>query len=314
MKTNDRLSRLLVLVPYFLARPGIALHKAADDLGISEAELADDLQLLFVCGLPGYGPGELIDMSLGDGTVTITYDAGMSRPLRLSAQEAVALVVALRALAEVPGLAAGDVVARALDKVEQAAGDLADAASQVSVRTQVSAATMRVVSGAVNRQHVLELTYYSAGRDELTERVVDPMRVLLRDGHSYLEAWCRTAGAVRIFRLDRIDGVVERDEPSAPPSDARASEIQDGVFRPSANTPLIELRVGRESRWIADYYPCETVRTEPDGRIYVAMYASDLDWARRRVMALPDDVEVLAPVELAQAVVAEARAALAAYQ
>ena len=99
----DRLGRLLNLVPYLLARPGIAVADAAAGLGITERQLREDLELLWVCGLPGYGPGDLIDMALDGDRVTITYDAGIDRPLRLTPDEALALVVALRMLAETPG-------------------------------------------------------------------------------------------------------------------------------------------------------------------------------------------------------------------
>ncbi|MBA3489376.1 MAG: protein pafC, partial [Longispora sp.] len=92
----DRLGRLLNLVPYLLARPGIRLTDAAADLGISERRLREDLELLWMCGLPGYGPGDLIDMAFDEDSVTITYDAGIDRPLRLTPDEALALHVALR--------------------------------------------------------------------------------------------------------------------------------------------------------------------------------------------------------------------------
>lgn len=314
MSTTDRLSRLLALVPYLLARPGIRIADAAEDLSVTEKQLRDDLQLLFVCGLPGYGPGDLIDMSLDDDTVTITYDAGMDRPLRLAADEALALVVALRSLAEVPGLTTGDVVERALAKLESAAGDAAVAAGQVAVRSFYSdETTMRAVSGALERGHALHLTYYTAGRDATTDRIVDPMRLLLVGGQSYLEAWCRNAEAVRRFRLDRIDALTELDEPSAPPPQATTSDVRDGVFQASGDHPLVTLRVGRASRWITEYYPCESVREEPGGRWLVELRASDLAWARRLVMGLGNDTEVVAPRELALQIRAEASAALAAY-
>jgi proteasome accessory factor C len=313
MSTPDRLSRLLALVPYLLARPGIRIADAADDLSVTEKQLRDDLQLLFVCGLPGYGPGDLIDMSLDDDTVTITYDAGMDRPLRLNADEALALVVALRSLAEVPGLTTGDVVGRALAKLESAAGDAADAAGRVAVQTYADETTMRAVGGALERGHALRLTYYTAGRDATTNRVVDPMRLLLVSGRTYLEAWCRRAEAVRRFRLDRIDALTELDEPSRPPAEAHSADVRGGIFQASGDQPLVTLRVGRASRWITEYYPCEDVRAETDGRWTVSLRASDLAWARRLVMGLGRDAEVVAPAALAEEVRAEARAALAAY-
>lgn len=310
----DRLSRLLNLVPYLLSRPGIRIGDAATDLGVSERQLRDDLELLWVCGLPGYGPGDLIDMSFDGDTVTITYDAGINRPLRLTPDEALALIVALRLLAETPALPHRDSVERALAKIESAAGDAADTAGRVAVRLPANNDRLGLVQDAVRRQRALEITYYAAGRDQTTRRVVDPMRVLFAAGRAYLEAWCRRAEAVRLFRLDRIDAATVRDEPAQPPPQAQPTATLGGIFQPTQELPLVTLRVGRDARWITEYYPCDDVVTEPDGQWLVSLRASDLGWARRLVLGLGPEVEVMAPPELREAVGADARAALAAYR
>lgn len=312
---GERLGRLLNLVPYLLARPGIPVADAAADLGVSERQLREDLELLWVCGLPGYGPGDLIDMAFDGDRVTVTYDAGIDRPLRLTHDEALALIVALRMLAQVPGGADNrEAVERALAKLESAAGDAA-AGLPVAVRLPGAAAAERVaqLQAAVQHRRALRMTYYTATRDELTERVVDPMRVLLVGGHAYLEAWCRRAEAVRMFRADRIDECMELDEPANPPPDVRPSEVRDSVFTPSPELPLVTLRVGRWARWITEYYPCEQVVEESPDRWLVSLRASDLTWARRLVLGLGSDVAVVGPPELVEAVRHEAREALRAY-
>src|ERR1043165_8267351 len=98
----DRRGRLLNLVPYLQSRPGVSLAEAAGDLGTTDRQLREDLELLWMCGLPGYGPGDLIDMAFDGDRVTLTYDAGIDRPLKLTPDEALALIVALRMLAATP--------------------------------------------------------------------------------------------------------------------------------------------------------------------------------------------------------------------
>ncbi len=307
----DRLARLLNLVPYLLARPGIEVAEAAADLGVTEKQLREDLELLWVCGLPGYGPGDLIDMAFDGDRVTITYDAGIDRPLRLTPDEALALVVALRMLAETPGLANRDAVDRALAKIENAAGDLAD--PPVAVRLPGNSGRLAELSGAVERRRALRITYYTATRDETSERVVDPMRVLVMSGHAYLEAWCRRAEAVRMFRVDRIDAMTELDEPAAPPPQALPTDLREGVFQPAGDLPLITVRVGRPARWITEYYPCERVRRGAGEEWVVSLRVTDLDWARRFVLGLGPDAVAIAPPELVTAVRDQATAALQAY-
>lgn len=312
MSPDDRLSRLLLLVPYFLARPGMRLVEAATELEVSESQLREDLQLLFMCGLPGYGPGDLIDMIIVDDAVTITYDAGISRPLRLTGDEATALVVALRALADVPGLAAKDVVLRALATLEAAAG--LSATPMVSVApSHTDESTMQVVSGALERGRVLRLRYYTAGRDVISDRTVDPIRLLLVSGTAYLQAWCRDTEAERLFRLDRMERAEELTTPAVSHEPTGQPRFSDGVFAPAADATLVRLRVGPASRWIAEYYPCEHVRSDGTDRWVISLLANNLGWARRLVMGCGPDVEVLSPIELADEVRQHARAALAQY-
>jgi proteasome accessory factor C len=306
----DRLGRLLNLVPYLLARPGILVSEAAHDLGVSEKQLREDLELLWVCGLPGYGPGDLIDMALDGDRVTISHDAGIDRPLRLTQDEALALVVALRMLAETPGTGTRDVIERALAKIENAAGDLADA--PVAVRLPANAERLDQIRAAVEGGHALRITYYTAARDETSERVIDPMRVVMVGGRAYLEAWCRRAEAVRMFRSDRIDAFTELDEPSAPPVEAVPHDVSAGVFRPGPDLPLVTLRVGRHSRWLTEYYPVEEVRRTGDEWV-VTMRVTDLGWAQRLLLGVGPDVTVVGPPELLDRIRAQATAALDQY-
>ncbi|MGH3626117.1 MAG: helix-turn-helix transcriptional regulator, partial [Sciscionella sp.] len=271
---NERLPRLLALVPYFLAHPGVLIEDAAADFGVSAKQLRRDLELLWMCGLPGYGPGDLIDLSFSGDTVSVTFDAGMRRPLRLSAAEATSLLVALRALAETSGVADTDAVQRALAKVESAVGQAQPTGVVVGrlADDQEGVAGVReTVRGALDRQRALHLRYYTASRDKITERTVDPMRLLLMEGRSYLEAWCREACGVRLFRLDRVEEVTELSELSIPPADAEPTDVSVGLFRPAPDQRVAELLLGADARWVAEYYPVDEAVDLADGRTRVRM-------------------------------------------
>ncbi len=183
--SQDRLPRLLALVPYLIARPGIPVDEAAADFGVSAKQLRKDLELLWMCGLPGYGPGDLIDLSFEGDTISVNFDAGMNRPLRLTGAEATALLVALRTLLEAPGVADADAVRRAVAKIEAAAGQAqpAGVAVGLGVREGKNTAKARlIVQSALKARHALRMTYYTASKDEINDRTVDPMRMLHRRG------------------------------------------------------------------------------------------------------------------------------------
>ena len=312
--STDRLPRLLALLPYLLAHPGVRVTEAADDFGVTEAQLRRDLQLLWMCGLPGHGPGDLIDLSFEGDTVTVGHDAGLARPLRLTADEALALVVALRTLADEPGLTDRGAVGRALAKVEAAAGGAVEAASAVAVAVEPSDRILAQLRGGLDLGRALHLAYYVAARDESTERDVDPLRLRFADGRWYLEAWCRSSQGMRFFRVDRIDAVTVLDEPSRPPADLAPRDLSEGVYRPAPEDPLVTLRLGRPARWVADYYSYEAAAELPDGRLEVTLRASDTGWLRRLVLGLGDAVELVGPDWLVDQVRAEAATALAGYE
>jgi proteasome accessory factor C len=311
---TDRLPRLLALVPYLIARPGIPVDEAAGDFGVTPKQLRKDLELLWMCGLPGYGPGDLIDLSFEGDTITVTYDAGMRRPLRLTAAEATSLLVALRALADTPGVVDTDAVRRSLAKIESAVGQAQPAGVVVGLamrETESTERTRQVVVAALRRGRALRIRYYTASRDEITDRTVDPMRMLLVEGRSYLEAWCRLAEDVRLFRLDRIDQVTELDEPAAPPPHARPHDVSEGLYRPEPDQREAILVLTPDARWIAEYYPVEELTELDGGRARVRMRYTDISWMVRLILAQAGEVLVEQPAELADAVMSHARKALA---
>ena len=309
---EERLPRLLALVPYLQARPGISVEQAAADFGVTDAQLRRDLTLLWMCGLPGHGPGDLIDLSFEGENVEVVFDAGMSRPLRLTAEEALALVVALRTLAETPGLADTDAVQRALAKVESVAGE-AVRDETVAVQLDDTERLLPVLRNALDRRHALRIRYYSASRDETTERTIDPLRVFVADGNSYVEAWCRRVEGMRVFRVDRMEDVVELDEPSSVPAGVELRDLSEGVFRPAAEHLLVGLRLGPAYAWVADYYAVQDVAIDDGDRVRIELRVADPGWVRSLVLGSAGQVEVLSPDWLAEDVRAEAARTLAAY-
>ena len=312
---TDRLSRLLAMVPWLLAHQGVALHAAADEFGIDEEQLVKDLELLFVCGLPGHMPDDLIEADWEDGVVYLANADVISRPLRLGVDEALALIVGLRALADVPGLGDRDAVTRALAKLEAAAGDAAAGSEsmRVDLPRDAGAAVVTACEDALRRGRRLHLGYLVPHRDETTERDVDPMRLLHLDGHWYLEGWCHRAEAVRMFRLDRVVDVRVLDVDGTPPATARSRDLDAGMFAPGPDDAVVTLRLSPRARWVVDYYPVEEVETLGDGALLVRMRTGDTTWLRQLVLRLGGAATVLDPPELAQDVVASARAALTAY-
>jgi proteasome accessory factor C len=308
--TGDKVSRLLALVPYVLSQGVASINETAHTFGIDEDQLRKELQMLWMCGRTS-GPEDLIDLLFEGDTVSVTYDGGLSRPLKLTATEAMTLAVALRTLTDVPGATEGGAAERALAKIETASGQHLDTTA-VDIRLAAQDRWLSVAQRAVAEKRAVDLRYYTAGRDESTHRVIDPVQVFTADGISYLEAWCRRAEGMRIFRLDRFEAATLLDEPATIPPNVSPSDVSAGVYRPAPEHLLVDLRLGSGWDWVSDYYPCESV-TDTDEALQVSLRVADPAWVAALVRRSGGAVTVLAPDWLARTVQSEAAAALAAY-
>ncbi len=315
---TSRLSRLLAMVPWLLERPGVPLAEVAAHFEITEAQLVKDLELLFVCGTPGHMPDDLIEADWESGRVYLRNADAIARPLRLGVDEAVALLVGLRTLAEVPGLHDREALESATAKLSAAAGDAAGIAAAaagtvvVDLAGHVGEETLAAVRGAVQTRRRLWLRYLVPSRDETTDREVDPLRLLTAAGQWYLDGWCHRAEGVRRFRLDRVVEVRVLDVASAPPPGA-APDLGEDLFRPSPDDVSVTVHLAPRARWVAEYYPVDTVRDLPDGALEVTLRTASPDWLPRLALRLGGQMRVVAPAEVGARVAELAAQALSGY-
>jgi predicted DNA-binding transcriptional regulator YafY len=313
--STERLQRLLALVPYVVSRQSVGLAETAAAFGVSQRELVDDLNMLWCVELRAPDPYCPIDLSYEGGEIVVSQAESITRPLRLAVDEAAALLVALRMLAEMPGLEDRSALNRLLAKLEAAAGEAASVSTQVAVQVDGhnDGGYADQIRDALDRGRRLHLKYYVPGRDEATDRDVDPIRMLVADGRPYLEGWCLRAEGMRLFRLDRVLSLKVLDVPSSPPNDAQPVDLDAGLFQPSPDDVRVELELSAEGRWVAEYYPCESVKDLADGRLRVVLRTPDTGWVRRLALRLGEDGRVLAPLSLVDEIRETASAALAQY-
>lgn len=319
---KEQVRRLLALLPYLLDHPGARVDEVARLFGISEKQLLNDLSVLWFCGLPGLLPGDYIEVDMdaaeGAGVIHVSNADYLTRPLRLSTDEALGLVVALRVLRDSGGAGERDTIDRLIARLEEAAGvaQATDETGPVAVRVDHAddPEVLAIVRQAVEQRRRLRLTYWVPSRDETTDREVDPMRLVLAEGRNYLEAWCRRAEDVRLFRVDRIAEAELSDEPAEPPEQAQGRDLSAGLFVGSSEDPVAVLELEPSAAWVPEYYPCEQVRDLGEGRQQVTMRVSDPRWLRRLALRLGGEATVIAPEEYVRAVRQEAAAALAGYE
>jgi proteasome accessory factor C len=288
---RERLTRLLSLVPYLDAHPGADLEETAAYFGIDSDTLIDDLQLLFVTGRPGHMPDDLIDASWEGGQIFISNAEEVSVPVRLSAEEAGVLVLALDMLSSLPGLDS-EAVATAASKLRVAAGENLRTAVDVSP-IDADEELLTALRQAVEEGTAVSIDYYVGSRDELTTRTIAPTR-LVPGADWYVDAWCYSAGAPRRFALGRIRSWEPAAHPPMAVSESRTTSYE------------VSLGLAAAGAWLADELDV-TNREYLDGgdtSVRIRLLVHSVDWLSRFLLCHAD---VITEIDDTEAVAAALR-------
>ncbi len=305
----ERMQRVLAELLWIAERDGPSLEEAAARFGVTPGTLLADLELASMIGADSDDYLEMpVEMWAEDGRVFVHLHA-FDRPLRLTPAEALALVVA-GAANTAPG-EPDPALARALEKL---AGLLdIDVSEALEVDLGLGdAEVVRALQTAVDERRAVEIDHLKADSEAPTRRVVEPWTLFHDRGAWYLSGHCRTAGAERSFRVDRIAAARVLDEVVEPPADPPPAS----ALRPDADAPRLVLDLAPEARWVVESYPTETVEARPDGTTRATLVVVSPRWAERLLLRLGPDAAVVradAPLGPGDPAPAAARRTLARY-
>ena len=309
-----RLKRILLLVPYAIKHPGVSVDELSTKFGIKRDDLVDDLNLLFMCGLPGYGPGDLIDVDFDSGFVYVRMADYFAAPLRLTPVEALALYAGGAAMASMPEMEEADALNRALEKLGVALGSKDDGSSLVDVRFEEDPSDhLRAVQDALATRKRLRLEYFSASSGELGTRDIDPWSLYAALGRWYLVGFDHRSGEERMFRVDRIKSATVLEDAAEIPEDFDPNSYV-GAFRERPGQPVTTFEIsGPVARWFEEYYPVKSASTMADGWRSVELSYTNVRWVAALVLSIGDGVRNVQPVEVAEVVREQAKEIAALY-
>jgi proteasome accessory factor C len=304
---------MLVIVPYLVQHPGTSLASAAGIFGVPREQLRRDLDLLFMSGLPPYGPGDLIDVDVDeDGGVWISMADHFARPLRLTRPEALAVYLRATELLATPGIPDAPALASALAKLRDALGPdtLGDAAGIEGAVTGSAPAHLDALRAAAADLRRIRIDYTAASTGERSVREVEPEAVFASAGHWYVVAWDVAADGERLFRADRVSAVEETGDRFGP----RGLEGAGRQLYTAGDQDLaVRLLLRPAARWVAEYYVTDDVVTRPDGTVEATLPARQTGWIAKLLLRLGPDADVLDPPELRAEISQIAAAALDRY-
>jgi proteasome accessory factor C len=295
----EQTARLLDLVPFLLTHQGIAVEDLAKQFAVTQEVILDDLNTLWMCGLPGYTPLELIDLEFDSGYVTIRNADPLAKVRALGGSEMVALALGLDLLLN--GL--GDLPTEMTDRIVQLSERVRSViGSQITITEAAQSQVRAVIDRAIAERANVSIAYFSPQRDEVKERIISPFGFFTEGSFEYLEAFCELAGAARTFRLDRIKTA---SPDLLPRVIATSKEI-------SATPLATKARITRGERSTA-----ESLGLSP-GEITIgeaiSLSAYSVDWLARTALGSRGDLVIDSPEEIRRSIVQSVETTLALYQ
>ena len=294
----ERTARLLDLVPYISSHQGISLAELAKVFNVDQGQMTSDLTTLWMCGLPGYTPLELMDLNFESGFVTIHNAETLSKPRSITFDEGVALVLGLDLLRSAISPERGDLLER-IDLLSQRLAGLINLPSALSATSVVNQDVSGAITAALKSRMGLEISYHSLYRDELSTRIIFPIEIVKTDSHLYLSSYCHTASDFRQFRIDRIQtATVQAVQQEIPKSPIQQSSYTCTV---KVLTPTREIaeRFKQSELHVNTEFNCQTYSTQ---------------WIERSIMASGRAVCLQSPPDIRKSIAVMAQTMLDRYK
>ena len=294
----QRTARLLDLVPFLNTHQGIALKELANHFDVTPAQMSADLTTLWMCGLPGYTPLELMDLEFESGYVSISNAPTLSKPRSITFQECVALLLGLDLITSSLPDDRQDLLT-ATDSLRQRLTRILGLPIKLSVVTKTSGAVATAIAQAIESHGGLHIRYHSMYKDLITERTVVPVNLYESDNNQYMRAYCFTACDYREFRVDRID-------------QATPIKVSVDAVGKTRNTEKINfsIRIMSSSRDVTERFAIPHLTT--GSSIELSSYS--WQWIQRSVMASGESVLLSTPLEIRAEIAKKAQLMLNRYK
>ncbi|MDD5748821.1 MAG: WYL domain-containing protein [Actinomycetota bacterium] len=309
-KVSKRLNRILLLVPYLSSPDGAPTGALCKKFGITREELMEDMHILFICGVPEYTPYDLIGFDVENDRIRVYQADYFSRPLRMTREEAMVLLVSGRALIRAGIFEENSSLATALDKVESTLTALErketkDMAERIQVELELySGKWSKVIEKGINNGRNLVIDYYSYSSGEMSEREIEPVSLVFSRGHWYLLAWCHKAGDMRYFRMDRIGSVKISRNRSTKRQELESQFPQTvGEYRAGRKSHRVKLIFERNAgRRMVEECPTAIWAEKDSSTIEVELQTRNLFWLSNYIIKFGNEIGIESPPELKELV------------
>lgn len=296
----SRVARAMDVIPYVLENPGIKIETLATKFGVDQKQIIKELELIFLCGLPGYTPYELIDLTFEDGFVTIIDPQLFDKPRKFTETEGViinlGLVLLKNSISDTNQIQVIDhLIQKLTAKFKVTSSAVIEKLSKPDFYDEITK--------SINQNDSICIDYASISEDSLYQRLIKPLRISIRNGFYYLYATDLERDVDRVYRMDQIRSI-----------SSIQSNSQSRVNEVSENDEIdFELMVVDQliTEKFRDIFT-EVIQSEK--HFMVKGKSSNRQWLYRWILSHGSAIQILGPEKLKESVRARAQSALDHYQ
>lgn len=181
--------------------------------------------------------------------------------------------------------------------------------------------TLSELARAWVTQHRVKITYRTYDAKKAIERTIESYFIEpAATGHaSYVVAYCYYAGAIRIFRIGRIESIRMTDETYTIPPDFDANKYFGPAWGVSVEGEVKTVRLWFDkgvARLVEEtiWHPSQVLKRQKDGSLIMTLEVMDTIELFRWILGWGQDVEVLEPPEIREAVMETAEGVVKNYR
>ena len=161
---------------------------------------------------------------------------------------------------------------------------------------QVDSVRFETIKNAILAKQILQITYCGTS-GKMTDRSIQPLRLIYKDKHWYLQGYCLKAEDFRLFKVNRIVELTPTEEYFTRDYEGEIPPIEMAT-PPSSNTN-IKLKISARLAFrVYDEFDRESITVMPDGSMLVEANFPMDSWVVGYIFSFGTDVEILQPPEL----------------
>ena len=283
-----KMDRLIGILSILLQREKVTAPALAEQFEVSRRTIQRDIDALCRAGIP-------ITTAQGSGGgISIMEGYRVDRTV-LTAPEMQAILAGLRSLDSVSGTRR---YAQLMEKLSAGAGRLVPGGAHMLIDLSSWYKTslppkIELIQSAIEQHRTIRFTYFSPKGEAV--RTVEPCYLLFHWSTWYVWGWCQTREDYRLFKLNRMTGLISGD-----PFSPRAAPLPD--LEPERVFPVqyqVTVLFDPACRWrLVEEYGIDRFTVEPDGRLRFTGGFPDADSVLSWVLTFGEKAELVEPWEL----------------